>query len=130
MPFEVAAHTTKSVHSVKIVMGLLIPFSSIEKVVTTSNNATLFQINYQARDSALLAHGFNYRGMSARCLEPDHVSREKLLKPHTDDKQPNDFIAVFHCGGALGAGAFVTQLMDLQAKLEMPPPDHRDKVSN
>ena len=119
---EVAAPTTESVHSVKILMGLLGPFLSIEKVVTTSNTATLFQIKYQARDSALLAHGFNYRGISARCLEPDHVSREKLLKPHTDDKQPNDLIAVFQCGGALGAAAFVTQLMDMQAKLKMPPP--------
>ena len=110
---EVAAPTTESVHSVKIVIGLLGPFLSIGKVVTTSNTATLFQFRYQARDSALLAHGFNYRGISARCLEPDHVSREKLLKPHTYDKQANDLIAVFQCGGALGSGAFVTQLMDM-----------------
>ena len=127
---EVAAPTTESVHSVKIVMGLLGPFLSIEKVVTNSNTATLFQIKYEARDLALLAHGFNYRGISARCLEPDHVTREQLLKPPTDDKRANDLVAIFQCGGALGAGALVTQLMHLQAKLEMPSPDHRDKVSN
>ena len=85
---------------------------------------------YQARDSALLAHGLNYRGISARCLEPDHVSREKLLKAHTNDKQPNDLIFVFQCRGAPGAGAFVAQLMELQPKLELPQPDHGDKVSN
>ena len=127
---EVAAPTTESVPSVKIVIGLLGPFLSMEKVVTSSNTATLFQIKYQARDSALLAHRFNYRGISARCLESDHVYREKVLKPHVDDKHPNNLIAVFPCGGALGAGTFVTQIMDLQAKLEMPPPDPWDKFSN
>ena len=60
---------------------LLGPFHSIEKVVAPSNTATLFQIKYQARDWALLAHGFNYRGISARCLEPDHVSWGKQLQP-------------------------------------------------
>ena len=124
------APTTDSVHSVKIVMGLLGPFLFIEKVASTSNTATLFPMKYQARDSALFAHEFNCRGISARCPEPEHVSREKLLKPHTDDKQPNDHIAVFQCGRALGAGAFVTQSKNLQAKLEMPPPDNHDKVSN
>ena len=105
---------TESLHSVKIVMGLLGPFLSIDKVITSSNVATLYQLKYQKMDSALLAHGFSHRGISARCLEPDHVSREKILKPHTDEKHPNDLIAIFQCGGTLGAGAFVTQLMELQ----------------
>ena len=64
---------TESLHSVKIVMGLLGPFLSIDKVITSSKVATLYQLKYQKRDSALLAHGFSYRGISARCLEPDHV---------------------------------------------------------
>ena len=110
---EVATPMTESLHSVKIVMGLLGPFLSIDKVITSSNVATLHQLKYQKRDPALLAHGFSYRGMSARCLEPDHVSREKILKPDTDEKHPNDLIAIFQCGGTLGAGAFVTQLMEL-----------------
>ena len=50
---EVAAPMTQSVHSVNIVMGLLGPFLSFEKVVTSLNTATLFQIKYQARDLAL-----------------------------------------------------------------------------
>ena len=126
---EIAAPTTESLHSVKIVMGLLGPFLSIDKVITSSNVATLYQLKYQKRDSALLAHGFSYRGISARCLEPDHVSREKILKPHTDEKHPNDLIAIFQCGGTLGAGAFVSQLMELQEKLDAPPPTPGDKIS-
>ena len=98
-------------------------------MITSSNVATLYQLKYQKRDSALLAHGFSYRGISARCLEPDHVSREKILKPHTDEKHPNDLIAIFQCGGTLGAGAFVTQLMELQEKLDAPPPTPHDKIS-
>ena len=74
---EVAAPMTESPHSVKIVMGLLGPFLSIDKVITSSNVATLYQLKYQKRDSALLAHGFSYREISARCLEPDHVSPMK-----------------------------------------------------
>ena len=101
---EVAAPMTESLHSVKIVMGLLGPFLSMEKVIGSSKVATLYQLKYQKRESALLAHGFSYRGISARCLEPDHVSREKILKPHTDEKHPNDLIAIFQCGGTLGAG--------------------------
>ena len=50
----------------------------------------------------------HYRGISTRCVKRDHVSGEKLLKPNIDAKHPNDLIAVFQCGGALGAGAFVT----------------------
>ena len=126
---EVAAPMTESLHSVKIVMGSLGPFLSIDKVITSSNVATLYQLKYQKRDSALLAHGFSYRGISAHCLEPDHVSREKILKPHTDEKRPNDVIAIFQCGGTLGAEAFVTQLMELQEKLDAPPPTPRDKIS-
>ena len=72
---EVAAPMTESLHSVKIVMGLLGPILSTGKVITSSNVASLYQLKYQKRDSALLAHGFSYRGISARCLEPDHVSR-------------------------------------------------------
>ena len=119
---------TESLHSVKIVMCLLGPFLSMDKVITSSNVATLHQLKYQKRDSALLAHGFSYRGISARCLEADHVSREKILKPHTDGKHPNDLIVIFQCGGTLGAGAFVTQLMELQEKLDAPPPTRRDKI--
>ena len=122
---ENAAPMTESLHSVKIVMGLLGLFLSIDKVITSSNVATVYQRKYQKRDSALLAHGFSYRGISARCLEPDHVSREKILQPHTDEKHPNDLIAIFQCGGTLGAGAFVTQLMELQEKLDAP----RDQIS-
>ena len=72
---EVAAPMTDSLHSVQIVMGLLGPFLSIDEVITSSNVATLYQLKYQKTVSALLAHGFSYRGISARCLEPDHVSR-------------------------------------------------------
>ena len=126
---EVAAPMTESLHSVKIVMGLLGLFLSFDKVITSSNIATLYQLKYQKRDSALLAHGFSYREISARCLERDHVSREKVLKPHTDEKHSQDLIAVFQCGGTLGAGAFVTQLMELQEKLDVPPPTPRDKIS-
>ena len=126
---EVAAPVTESLRSVKIVMGLLGPFLSIDKVITSSSVATLYQLKDQKRDSALLAHGFSYRGLSARCLEPDHVSWEKILKPHTDEKHPNDLIAIFQCGGTLGAGAFVTQLMELQEKLDPPLPTPRDKIS-
>ena len=127
---EVAAPMTESLHSVKIVMGLLGPFYSIDKVITSSNVATLYQLKYQKRDSALLAHDLTYQGISARCLEPDHVFREKILKPHTDEKHPNDLIAVFHSGGTLGAGAFVTKLMELQERLDAPPPTPRDKIWN
>ena len=116
-------------HSVKIVMGLLGPFCSFDKVITSSNVATLYQVKYQKGDSALLAHSFSYRGISARCLEPDHVCREKVLKPHTDEKHPDNLIAVYQCGGTLGAGAFVTQLMELQENLDRPPPTPRDKIS-
>ena len=110
---EVAAPMTESLHSVKTVMGLLWFFLSIDKVITSSNVATVYQLKYQEGDSALLAHGFSYRGISARCLEPDHVSREKILKPHTDEEHPNNLMAIFQCGGTLSAGAFVTQLMEL-----------------
>ena len=109
-------------------MGLLGPFYSIDKVITSSNLATLYQLKYQKRDSALLAHDFSYQGISARCLKPDHVSREEILKPHTDEKHPNDLIAVLQCGGTLGAGAFVNQLMELQEKLDAPRPTLRDKI--
>ena len=50
---ELAAPTTESLHYVKLVMGLLGPCLSIEKIITTSNTARLFQIKYQASDSAL-----------------------------------------------------------------------------
>ena len=70
---------TEFLHSVKIVMDLLGPFYSFDKVITSSNVATLYQLKYQKRDSAQVAHGFSYQGISARCLEPDHVSREKKL---------------------------------------------------
>ena len=126
---EVAAPMTESLRSVKIVMGLLGPFLSIDKVITSSNIATIYQLKYQIRDSALLVHGFSSRGISARCLEPDHVSQGKILKPHTDEKKTNDLIAIFKCGGTLCAGAFVTQLMELQEKLGAPPPTPRDKIS-
>ena len=126
---EVAAPMKESLHSVKIVMGLRGPFLSIDKVITSSNVATLYQLKYQKRDSALLAHGFSYWGISARCLERDHVSREKILKPPTDEKHPNDPIAILQCGGTNGAGAFVTQLMELQEKLDAPPPTPRDEIS-
>ena len=92
-------------------MGSLRPFHSIEKDVTSFNTATFLQIKYQKRDSALLAHAFNYRGSSACSLEPDHISREKRLNPPIDDRDPNDLIPVFQCGGTPGAGAFVTQVM-------------------
>ena len=126
---EVAAPMTESLHSVKKVVGLLGPFYSFDKVITSSNVATLYQLKYQKRDSALLAHGFSYGGISARCLESDHVSREKIFKLHTEEKHHNDLIAVFQCGGTLGAGAFVTQLMELQEKSDAPPPTPRDKIS-
>ena len=126
---EVAAPMTESLQSVKIVIGLPGPLLSIDKVITSSNVATLYQLKYQKRDLALLAHGFSYQGISARCLEPDHVSRQKILKPHTAEKHPNDLIAIFQCGGTLGAGALVTQLMELQEKLDAPPPTQRDKIS-
>ena len=40
----VAAPMTESLHSVKIVMGLLGPFLSMDKVITSSNVATLYQL--------------------------------------------------------------------------------------
>ena len=95
------------------------PWGRQEKEVSLCNTATLLQTRYPKRDSALLAHAFNYRGISAYCLEPDHISTEKILKPQINDKHLNDLIADFQFGGTRGAGAFVTQVMELQEKLGM-----------